>query len=469
MAVFVVVAAVSAGGVASVTYALADRYRWQSVRSDDAEEARIALTAAPETLDARTFERLEETYEQRTDADLVAIQGDSVFSSRPTLSRNDIPAELTGELTPGTAALAEAEVRGEAMLVVRRDGPGGARYYFFFSMTQVRDSLAELRRAATAAWLVVVFFAGAVGHAVARATLRPVAATAAAAESIADGDLHTRLPVAVNDEFGALAASFNHMADAVSDLVARLEHAAGRERRFTADVAHELRTPLTGMIASAAVLRELQSELPSYAARPVAVLVSDVERLRDLVFELLELSRLDAGTDPVDVEPLRLADAVTAVCTGGGRRDANVDVRVAGDIVVQAEPRRLRRILGNLLDNAVHHGAGRPELTARRDGKWVVVDIVDDGPGIRDEDLPRVFGRFFKSDASRASGGSGLGLAIAREHARAQGGDVTVTNAPGRGARFSVRLLAENVPDEPASGMYARTQRAASAEPLLPT
>jgi two-component system, OmpR family, sensor histidine kinase BaeS len=112
---------------------------------------------------------------------------------------------------------------------------------------------------------------------------------------------------------------------------------------------------------------------------------------------------------------------------------------------VHAEPVRLGRILGNLLDNAVTHGGGHVRVRARRDGADVIVDVIDDGPGIQEADLPLVFERFYKSDRSRSSGGSGLGLAIAREHARAHGGDLTVANEPGAGARFTLRLEAADV------------------------
>lgn len=441
-ATFVLVAAVSAGVVAAVTIVLAHEYRWRTVRSAAADEARIAIAAAPETLNPTTFHRLRAAYQQRADADLIAVQGGTVFSTRSGLDLADVPAELTGDEVADEPRTAETTVNGQSALVVRMDGPNGGRYYVVHSLQQLRGSLSELATSALVAWAVTVLAAGAVGQVVARAALRPVAATAAAAEAIASGELDTRLPVAGRDEFGVLAASFNNMADAVHDLIRQLERAAARERRFTADVAHELRTPLTGMSASASVLREQLDDLPAPVRRPMAVLVNDVDRLRELVFELLELSRLDTATDAVEAEPLRIADAVAAVCADGFRRDAGVRTEIADDAVVLAEPPRLRRILGNLVDNAILHGRGAPSVRAGREGDEVLVSVVDDGPGIAPDDLPYVFDRFYKSDRSRASGGSGLGLAIAREHARAMGGDLTAANEPGRGARFTLRLPA---------------------------
>jgi len=441
-AAFLLVAAVSAGAVATVTFLLAREYRWRNVRNTTMHEANIALALAPARLDAASFERLRAAYEPRAGADMVAVSAaGSEFSSSPALHVSDVPASLhVGNALP-EPTMVEALVAGQETLVIGASGRGGARYYFFFSLAQLHDSLSELGRVALAAWALTVLAAGAVGQIVARATLRPVAGAAHAAEAIAGGDLTARLSVASDDEFGILGRSFNHMADEVQALVAQLEAAAQRQRRFTADVAHELRTPLTGMSATASVLEEMTDELPATARRPAAVLVADVRRLRDLVMELLELSRLDAETEPARPEPLRVREALDAVVRGADlRRHADIRIDVDGDVVVLAEPVRLRRILGNLIDNAVVHGDGHAVVRARRDGTQAVIDVVDAGPGIPDEDLPRVFDRFYKSDRSRAKGGSGLGLAIARQHAVAQGGNLIAANEDGGGARFTLVL-----------------------------
>ncbi|HEX7167904.1 MAG TPA: HAMP domain-containing sensor histidine kinase [Acidimicrobiales bacterium] len=438
---FVLVAAVSAGVVASVTFLLAREYRWRNVRNTTMHEARVALALAPRELDAEGFERLRAAYEPRTEADMVAAGRTGEFSSSPALTLADVPRALRGEDAPAESTGVRTSVAGRDMLVIGAQGPAGTRYYFFFSVDQVQDSLSELARVSVAGWALTVAVAGAIGQIVARTTLRPVGDVAGAAEAIAAGDLSARLPVASDDEFGALASSFNHMADEVQALVAKLEEAAHRQRQFTADVAHELRTPLTGMSATASVLAEMLDDLPQEARRSANVLIADVRRLRDLVMELLELSRLDAETEPLNVEPLRVADAVDAVLRGAElRRDAHVSVDAHHDVVVAAEPVRLRRILGNLIDNAIVHGDGPVTVRARRVGTNAVIDVFDDGPGIDEDDLPRVFDRFYKSDHSRAKGGSGLGLAIARQHALAQGGDLTVSNEPGGGARFSLVL-----------------------------
>ena len=446
-AAFVIVAAMSAGLLAVVTYALAREYRIRNFRNDSLEEVRIALALAPERFDEAGFEHLLTLYEARREAAVVASDGQTTRASAVDLGLEDVPSALLASDAPPDPTAVEGEVGGQSTLVVGATGRSEVRYHFFFSLEQLDDSLSELARISAAGWVFTVLLAGTVGHVVARATLRPVAATATAAEAIAAGDIGARLDVAGDDEFGALSRSFNHMVDELQETITKLEQAAERERRFTADVAHELRTPLTGMSASAGILVDQLDELPPRIRRPAAVLVADVDRLRRLVLGLLELSQLDAGTDVVEAEALRVMDAVRAIVAGArARREAGIDLDVEPGLSVCAEPIRLGRILGNLVDNAITHGGGSIQLVASRDGAEVVIEIMDDGPGIPEEELDFVFERFYKSDRSRASGGSGLGLSIAREQARSQGGDLSVANRPGGGARFTLRLPAVDTP-----------------------
>lgn len=442
-AAFVLVAAVSAGAVAVLTFVLAREYRWRNFRTASLREAQIALAFAPQELNTQSFNQFRVAYERRTEADIVAVQGSTVLSSSPGLRLSHVPSSLASGDAGGKPTMAQGPVNGRASFVVGTRGPAGASYYFFFSLAQLQGSLGELGRVAAAGWAVTVGMAGAIGQIVARRTLRPVAAAAQAAQAIAAGDLGARLPAPSRDEFGALAASFNHMADTLQALIVQLNESALRERRFTADVAHELRTPVTGMSASASVLGEQLDDLPVPLRRPAAVLVTDVHRLRDLVLELLELSRLDRGSEPVTPEPLRVADAVSAVVESAElRRCANIEINVDDYAVVIAEPQRLRRILANLIDNAIVHGGGKVVVTARVTGPDVLIRVTDDGPGIAAGDETRVFDRFFKSDLSRAGGGSGLGLAIAREHAFAQNGDLVLERSGNGGACFTLRLPA---------------------------
>jgi signal transduction histidine kinase len=272
----------------------------------------------------------------------------------------------------------------------------------------------------------------------ARRTLRPVARASAAARSLAEGLLETRLPVTGEDEFGTWAESFNEMAAALEAKISALSAAQARERRFTADVAHELRTPLTALVGEASLLAEHLERMPPESRRPAQLLVADVGRLRRLVEDLMEISRLDAGAESVHSESVDLASLVAAAVRARGWDGR---VRLEGEpLVITSDPRRLERIVANLVGNALEHGGRGVAVLVGRNGADAFVEVADRGPGIGREHLPHLFERFYKADPSRSGGGTGLGLAIAQENARLLGGEIEVWSEPGEGARFTLRL-----------------------------
>ena len=203
---------------------------------------------------------------------------------------------------------------------------------------------------------------------IARGVLAPVEAAGRAAERIERGDLSARVPVTSNDEFGTWAERFNRMAEALADTIGRLEAAEAQNRRFVADVAHELRTPLAALVAEASILREHLGELPPESRRAGELLVSDVGRLRALVDDLMEVSRFDARAEQIALEPVDLGRLVATVAAAR-LPEAALDLPDR-PLVVETDPRRLERILGNLLDNAREHAAGAPvEVTLARGGR----------------------------------------------------------------------------------------------------
>lgn len=450
-AAFIVVAAVSAGGLALLTYTVTSGYRWQSFERMSHDEVRIALALAPDQIDDRGFERMQSAYEKRSGTDTVALVDGRTYTSAINLTAADVPDEVaTGP--PDELATTRATREGHDYLVVAGDGPSGGRFVFFFALDQLQDSLRELRTVLLAGWALVVTLAAMAGHLVSRRTLRPVREAAEAATAIAGGLLDTRLQPGGEDEFRAWADSFNAMADALQAKIDELRRAAERERQLTADVAHDLRTPLTGMAVTAQILGTRLDELPEPSRRAAAVLVHDVERLRELVFDVLELSRLDAGADPVRAEVLDLRTALaTAVDTLRLPDGIELTLSIQEDLQIEADRARLRRIIANLVGNSAAHGGRTITVSTRREGAEVGIEVHDDGPGIDADRAERIFDRFYKSDASRTHGGSGLGLAIAREHARAMGGDIDLDPGPGRGATFTVRLPVADREPEPSA------------------
>ncbi|MGH3738852.1 MAG: sensor histidine kinase, partial [Micromonosporaceae bacterium] len=304
--------------------------------------------------------------------------------------------------------------------------------YLVTDETRRYAELRQLGLVLLAGWLTVVVVASLTGRLVARRTLEPVGTASRAARAVAEGLLETRLPGG-DDEFGTWADSFNRMAEALGAKLAALSRAEARERRFTADVAHELRTPVAALVAEAGLLRESLDTLPDDARRPAELLIGDVVRLRRLVDELLEISRLDAGSEPVRPEPVELAELLAAVLARRGMTDRVA--LTAEPVTMTTDPRRFERVVGNLVDNAVTHGGGEVTVTAAVVGTRLVVTVADTGPGIPPAYLPHLFDRFSKVDGSRTARGSGLGMAIARQNAELLGGRIEVESRPGHGTR----------------------------------
>jgi two-component system sensor histidine kinase MtrB len=235
-----------------------------------------------------------------------------------------------------------------------------------------------------------------------------------------------------------------------------------------ADVSHELRTPLTTVRMAAEVLHAGRRGFPPALSRSAELLVTEVDRFDRLLADLLEISRHDAGAAVLSRELVDLAALVTAEVDAVLRRQPAADLRLvrpAGPLAVEADARRVARVVRNLVSNAVAYGGGAPvevELrllaapeadgapaAAEPTGGWVEVRVADSGPGIDEADRQHVFDRFWRADQSRSrqAGGTGLGLAIATEDAALHGGQLSVEPTPGGGATF--RLLLPVLPGAP--------------------
>jgi two-component system sensor histidine kinase MtrB len=362
--------------------------------------------------------------------------GDPFLSKPAFLTTLDLVSDDLIEIVAnGNIGREWLEVDGVPYLVTAgRRPPSGPDFYFFHPAADIESGLERLRQALLAGALVLIVIGAATGNWVAKQVLRPVRQASEAALEMADGDLTVRLDVASRDEFGAWADTFNRMAES-------LEEARARERRFVADVSHELRTPLTGLVNEAALVKEHLEKLPGDGSRVAELLVDDVARIRHLVDDLLEISRLDAGAQETHPERIDLRQFLAAVIADrapeatllGGTEGMPVDV----------DRRRLERIVGNLLDNARIHAAGRHvEVSAEQEPGGIVVVVADRGPGIDPAYLDKLFERFAVGDHSRSGSGTGLGLAIARQHAIQMGGTLRATNRPGGGLTFELRLPA---------------------------
>jgi signal transduction histidine kinase len=276
--------------------------------------------------------------------------------------------------------------------------------------------------------------------------LVPLAEIGKAAESIAGGQLDTRLANSTDPELEVIAASFNDMA---ATLEARIE----RDARFASEVSHELRSPLMTLAASVEVLENSREVLPERAQRAITLLKADVDRFQTLVEDLLEISRFDVGAITLFLEEVALGPYVELAIAATGYGDVPVVCDPdAMEAIVRLDKRRFSRVLANILDNARKYAGGatgvRVELTSSTehpDERWARISIVDEGGGVPPDERELIFGRFSRGTESgkRASDtGVGLGLALVAEHLRLHGGRAWVQDRPDAkpGACFVVEL-----------------------------
>jgi signal transduction histidine kinase len=408
-----------------------------SVDSSVAQTRRNLDVARALPLQNKGTANLVKAFQSRGGFETVAVRHDQVYLSG-LVTLQVVPKGLKEIVGRGELGYQRTNVAGTHYLVTGVPAPNDRQLYFFFSEDDLWHELSVLRNILLAGVGILVLLAALAGIVLARSTLRPVGRASAAAQSLAEGLLETRLPVEGQDEFGVWAQSFNEMAAALEAKIAALSAAQARERRFTADVAHELRTPLTALVGEASLLGEHLNRMPADSRRPAELLIADVGRLRRLVEELMEISRFDAGAESVQAEEVDVAALVAATLRSRGWDGR---VRLDGDgLKLTSDPRRLERIVANLVGNALEHGADEVSVRLGNENGAAVVEVSDDGPGIAPEHLPHLFERFYKADAARSGGGTGLGLAIAQENARLLGGEIRVTSELGAGSRFTLRL-----------------------------
>jgi two-component system phosphate regulon sensor histidine kinase PhoR len=218
-------------------------------------------------------------------------------------------------------------------------------------------------------------------------------------------------------------------------------------RDFIANLSHELRTPIASLKALGETLRDGAIEQPSVARDFLDKINLEVDRLAQMVQEMGELSRIESGEAPLQKAPVNVTDvvarAVERLKAQADRAGLRLEAQVAPDLPrVPADEARMEQVLVNLIHNAIKFtsSGGLITVTARADGGKLVVAVSDTGVGIPEDDLPRVFERFYKADRARAGGGTGLGLAIAKHVVEAHGGRIWVESVEGKGSTFSFTL-----------------------------
>ena len=373
---------------------------------------------------------------------VAAVDGEW-FAGSVGVGPDVIPESLAETVAAGDAGHQLAAVSGEPYVVVGVPvAEVGADYFELVSLEDIDDSLRSLGSSLAVGAVFATLVAALAGWYASGRVLRPLRRMAVAAAGIAGGKLGTRLDALGDPDLEPMQRSFNRMADAVEERIRR-------EHRFTSDVSHELRSPLAAMLSSIEIAR-LSSRDPEAVDEALRHLHQRTEAFHQLVVDLLEISRVDAGQTQLQLEPIDPRAMIGAVLSMTGDEHVDVDVAVDTPAVVRADKRRLGRMVMNLLENADRYagGARRVELSGV-DG-MLRIAVEDDGPGVPEHERRHVFGRFARGEQVRGGSisGTGLGLALVDEHAQLHGGRAAVESAPGGGARFIIEIPA----GEPAEG-----------------
>jgi two-component system, OmpR family, sensor histidine kinase MtrB len=329
---------------------------------------------------------------------------------------------------------------------------GPHEIYFVFSLQREQDTIDVVRRRLLIGGLVLVLLVGGVAYVVTRQVVRPVRQAAVVAHRLSSGRLQERMVSRGEDDLALLAASFNTMAENLQRQIGQLEQLSRVQQRFVSDVSHELRTPLTTIRMAGDVLHEARTDFAPEVARSAELLMTQLDRFEGLLGDLLEMSRIDAGGDLLDLDPVDLIEVVDRAVEGcsalAGSSGSVIETvgRPAGGEpgpMAEIDRRRIERVLRNLLVNALEHGEGRPVVvTVGADPDAVAVSVRDFGVGLRPGEASLVFNRFWRADPARARkvGGTGLGLAIAHEDARLHGGWLQAWGEAGQGSCFRLTL-----------------------------
>ncbi len=321
---------------------------------------------------------------------------------------------------------------------------GQFQLYYFFPLDAESRAIDLVRKALLGTGILLALLLTGIAWVVTHQVVTPVRLAARTASRLSAGMLEERMKVHGTDDLAQLAQAFNQMAANLQSQIVQLEDLSRLQRRFTSDVSHELRTPLTTVRMAAEILYSKRNQFSIEAARSSELLVAELDRFEALLADLLEISRYDSGFAVLEPEPTDIAVLIDRVLAGlrplAERNHIQLQTVIPSSrIVADVDPRRIERVLRNLVGNALEYAEGRPVVVRlAANSEAVAVAVRDYGVGLRPADVDSVFTRFWRADPSRArqTGGTGLGLAIAWEDARLHGGTLQAWGRPGYGTQF---------------------------------
>jgi two-component system sensor histidine kinase MtrB len=363
---------------------------------------------------------------------------------RAVVRQGKLAVQYAPIVGPGQAQKTPGLIVGEPVAT----RAGSFELYYLFPLTAERDTINLVQQTALVAGFALVLLVAVITVLVTRQVVRPVRVAAQTAELLAAGDLSQRIQVVGEDDIALLAESFNDMANSLQQQIQRLEQLSRLQQRFTSDVSHELRTPLTTVRMAAELLHNSRDTFAPELARSAELLTNELDRFENLLGDLLEISRYDAGAAHLEAERVDITGIVerAVMASESIARRQGIDIQTnlgVAPAFAEIDARRVERILRNLIGNALDHAEGSAiEVRVGADDKAVAVSVRDHGVGLRPGEAGLVFNRFWRGDPSRSrmTGGTGLGLAISLEDARLHGGWLQAWGERGKGAVFRLTL-----------------------------
>ena len=322
---------------------------------------------------------------------------------------------------------------------------GAYEIYYLFKLNAQYQSITTVAWTLALAGFLLVFLIALSTKYLLRRVIAPVQQAAKAAERFTQGDLSSRMMISSDDEMASLGKSFNEMASSIQEQIDRLENLSMLQQRFVSDVSHELRTPLTTLRMAAEVIYEEKANFDPNIARSSELLINQIDRFELLLSDLLEVSRFDAEAATLGIVNFDFNLLVRKTIDYlHPSKSSLFDISAPPDAInIEGDPRRIERILRNLISNAIDHGEGnRIEIQISESSNEVSIGVRDYGLGFDENDAPYLFDRFWRADPSRArtSGGTGLGLSIALEDTKLHHGQLLAWGRPNQGAHFVLTL-----------------------------
>ena len=324
-------------------------------------------------------------------------------------------------------------------------GIGKYEFYVIFSLAQQERTMSLIFNYLLLAGVVLTFLIGLTTYFVMRRLIAPIQDAARVAEELTNGNLDLRMDFQGEDEIASLGYSFNEMAVSLQQQISRLENLSKLQQRFVSDVSHELRTPLTTIRMASQVIFATKDSFEPTVARSAELLISQIERFESLLTDLLEVSRFDAQAAVMEVEEIDLVALVKeTIDYVHPSQDRIITLQAPNtSIMVDVDPRRIKRIIRNLISNALDHREDkRVDVRIAETDNEVSVGVRDYGSGFNFVDRKMLFERFWRADSSRArsTGGTGLGLSISLEDAKLHQGEIDAWGERGKGAHFVLTI-----------------------------